>query len=126
MLQIHFFKTFSPANFVDENMNVYAKHEAFVRKYNTNTFKEDINYGFRRSLWGMKVWALIIIVGCLITHAIIASEKFTTFEMPNTMEWLRLDFLVVISIFWLFMINKEWIKVPTFAYAERLHETLHE
>ena len=89
-------------------------------------FKENINYGFRRNLWGMKAWALTIIVGCLIIHALIATEKFTTFETPNTTDWLLLATLVIISMFWLFTVNKEWIKVTAFAYAERLHETLHE
>ncbi len=89
-------------------------------------FKENINYGFRRNLWGMKAWALTIIVGCLIIHAVIATEKFTTFETPNTTDWLLLATLVIISMFWLFTVNKEWIKVTAFAYAERLHETLHE
>lgn len=89
-------------------------------------FKENVNYGFRRNLWGMKAWALTIILGCLIVHAVIATEKFTTFGIPNTTDWLLLTVLVIVSIFWLFTVNKEWIKVPAFAYAERLHETLHE
>lgn len=89
-------------------------------------FKENVNYGFRRNLWGMKVWALIIIVGCLITHAVIVTEKFTTFKIPSTIDLLLLASLVIILMFWLLTVNKEWIKVPAFAYAERLHETLHE
>lgn len=89
-------------------------------------FKENINYGFRRNLWGMKAWALTIVIACLIIHSLIATEKFTTFQMPNTTDLLLLAAFGIISIFWLFLVNKEWIKVPAFAYAERLHETLHE
>lgn len=89
-------------------------------------FKENINYGFRRNLWGMKAWALIILVVCLIAHAMIATEKFTTLEALKVIDWLLLGTLVLISIFWLLVINMEWIKIPAFAYAERLHETIHE
>lgn len=89
-------------------------------------FRENINYGFRRNLWGMKTLALIIVAGCLIIHALIATEKFTTFQILNITDWLLVAAFGVISIFWLFMVNKEWIKIPAFAYAERLHETLHE
>lgn len=89
-------------------------------------FKENINYGFRRNLWGMKTWALIIIAGCLVVHVAIATETFSTLENLKPLDGLLFVALVIFSLIWLFTINKEWIKVAAFAYAERLHETLHE
>lgn len=74
----------------------------------------------------MKTWALIIIAGCLVVHVAIATETFSTLENLKPLDGLLFVALVIFSLIWLFTINKEWIKVAAFAYAERLHETLHE
>ncbi|KAA6328921.1 hypothetical protein EZS27_022227 [termite gut metagenome] len=89
-------------------------------------FKENINYGFRRNLWGMKIWALSIVIICLFIHSLIATEKYTTIETVNVKDWGILIVLTLFILFWLITVNREWIKIAAYAYAERLHETLNE
>lgn len=89
-------------------------------------FKENINYGFRRNLWGMKTWAIEIIAICILIHSFMMTQKFTSIETVNTKDWMLLGIFILFALFWLLMVNREWVKTTAFAYAERLHETLHE
>jgi hypothetical protein len=89
-------------------------------------FKENTNYGFRRNLWGMKAWALFIIAICILVHSFVATEKFTSIATVSTAEYILLGIFVLFVLFWLFIVNKNWIKTTAFAYSERLYETLHE
>lgn len=89
-------------------------------------FKENINYGFRRNLWGMKTWAIEIIAICILVHSFMMTQNFTSIETVNTKDWMLLGIFILFALFWLLMVNREWVKTTALAYAERLYETLHE
>jgi len=89
-------------------------------------FKENVNYGFRRNLWGMKTWAIWIIAICLLIHSYMITQYFTSIETINTKDWMLLSLFVLFLFFWLLIVNREWVKTTAFAYAERLYETIHE
>lgn len=89
-------------------------------------FKENINYGFRRNLWGMKTLAIGIITICILVHSFMMTQKFTSIETVNTKDWMLLGIFILFVLFWSLMVNREWVKTTAFAYAERLYETLHE
>lgn len=89
-------------------------------------FKELVNYGFRRNLWGMKAWALLIIIICTFIHFLVATQGFTAIELISVQDWGILGIFAIFVFFWLFIVNKEWVKITAFTYAERLHESLHE
>jgi hypothetical protein len=89
-------------------------------------FKENISYGFRRNLWGMKSWALILIVICFIFHFYFASNYFVDFNTFSKKDIGLFVFLLATTFFWFFRVTKEWIKLVAFAYAERLYETLND
>lgn len=91
-------------------------------------FKDNMNYGFRRNLWGMKNYALSLIV-ILMAGTFIYYWVTTKSPDPTLypVEFIIAEgILLVILLFWVFIINKNWIKVPAFAYAERLLETVEE
>ena len=89
-------------------------------------FKENISYGFRRNLWGMKNIAISIIFIFFFIHFYFITNCFKTLNYISPKETgLCLFFLASISI-WLFVITKDWIKLVAFSYAERLFETLNE
>lgn len=96
-----------------------------TQKFNL-LFKENISYGFRRNLWGMKVWALLLLLCCFILHFYFATKAFTVFNCFETKDIGLFAFLFASTLFWLFVITKNWIKLTAFAYAERLYETLNE
>ncbi|MBP6720748.1 MAG: hypothetical protein KA239_00305 [Bacteroidia bacterium] len=89
-------------------------------------FKELTSYGFRRNLWGMKAIAVFILFICATIHAFILTSGFKLFPIPNTKEASLLIFLLLLVLFWFAIVTKAWIKIPAFAYAERLYETLGE
>jgi hypothetical protein len=91
-------------------------------------FKDNMNYGFRRNLWGMKTYAISLII-ILMASTII--YYWVTTNTPNVILYptefiIAEGILLVILLFWAFVINKNWIKVPAFSYAERLLETIEE
>ena len=86
-------------------------------------FNENINYGFRRNLWALKVPAIIFItVGVLI---ILLSEYYSNIKMFNLTSGaiISLSLLGILLVFWIFIIKKSWIKTVAFTYAKRLVES---
>jgi hypothetical protein len=96
-----------------------------TKKFNL-LFKENISYGFRRNLWGMKLWALFLLLFCFTLHFYIATNYFTVFNHYETKDIGLFIFILVTTFFWLFVVTKNWIKLTAFAYAERLYETMNE
>lgn len=91
-------------------------------------FKDNMNYGFRRNLWGMKRYAisliLILMAGTFIYYWLTAGSVN---PMLYPMEFIIAEcILLIILLFWVLIINRNWIRVPAFAYAERLLEAVEE
>ena len=92
-------------------------------KYNL-LFSENINYGFRRNLWGMKTLGLFILLFCFFIHLTIATDFFSSISfLPNIDLYLYIAFAIDLC-FWLFVVKPNWVKTVAFEYAKRLYETL--
>ena len=95
-------------------------------------FAETINYGFRRNLWGMKPYGII-----LSTLATICSWGISLWSMDptgeswffNLVKYPDVIFLMrmvgtivntVITAIWLFVIRPEWVRTTAEAYALQL------
>ena len=96
-------------------------------------FAENINYGFRRNLWGLKPYGLIFAI-----LAAIASWGlfFSSVGFPPAESWLdnvvrnpdgvtitRLVgslFNTVVIAVWFLVITPEWVRTTAEAYAQRL------
>lgn len=89
-------------------------------------FKENISYGFRRNLWGMKDLSLSIILILIILHFIFVTNFFTIFNNISLPQVCFGIFLFTCAIIWIFIITKDWVKLVAFSYAERLYETLND
>jgi len=89
-------------------------------------FKENINYGFRRNLWGMKSWGITILVCSLITHILIVTDYLTNISFKPTKDIYPYLAFLFLGLFWLIVVTKKWIKLTAFSYAERLYETIDE
>lgn len=110
---------------------IYDSCAKFIISKTRNTkdfnllFKENVSYGFRRNLWGMKLWALIILFLCIVCHSVFAIYHFSNFKQLLINDLYIYGFLLVTMFFWIFIVTKNWIKITAFAYAERLYETLN-
>ncbi len=87
-------------------------------------FKENINYGFRRNLWGMKPLAISILIICIIFFSANSTSLFTTIDSVSSINWVIILLLLTALAVWVFYFNRNWVKIPAFAYAERLYESL--
>lgn len=89
-------------------------------------FKENMAYGFRRNLWGLKNYAIL-----LITVLIFGSYGYF-YILTNSMNILLYPtvffvaelLLCLLLLFWITIVTKDWVSIPAFSYAERLHEVL--
>jgi hypothetical protein len=89
-------------------------------------FKENISYGFRRNLWGLKRYAIgLLILLMLITYMYeaISAKIFNPLDLPALFleAELALAFLIC---FWVFIVKPSWVRIPANAYAERLLEAI--
>lgn len=80
--------------------------------------QENINYGFRRNLWGMKPAGIVLAAIGLIA-SIVGAIWFSNSSISLvSIVAILVNALMVVA--WLFRINPEWVKTPAFVYAERL------
>ena len=87
-----------------------------IKKYNL-VFKENVNYGFLRNLWGLKP---IGIVSTAI--GIIASCLFILFKNEIMQPVITICFQILFMILWIFWVKYNKVKIAAEAYAARLLE----
>jgi hypothetical protein len=94
-----------------------------TRKY-ALLFKDNISYGFRRNLWGLKPYGIcltgLLLVGNYV-YWIIATKSLNPIEYPLSFYYSTMG-LSFFLVFWMAIVNKNWVKLTAFAYAERLCE----
>lgn len=94
-----------------------------TKKYNL-LFQENINYGFRRNLLGLKPIAITIIF-LLLIGSIGYSYIIADFNIIYSKELLITSIVLFFSLlFWLIIVNEKWVKYVAFEYAKRLMETI--
>ncbi len=96
-----------------------------VKKFNL-LFKENINYGFRRNLWGLRNLSLIFIPLCVVSNYLYQGiiNGFLAFETFPIEFFLTEAILLILFLLWIFIFTSGWVKVPAFAYADRLLESM--
>jgi hypothetical protein len=88
--------------------------------------KDNTSYGFRRNLWGLKWYGIILSLILIVGNYIFWELKLNSWDplvFPASFQYSTLT-LVLIIAFWMFVVTRNWVKVPAFAYAERLCETI--
>lgn len=90
-------------------------------------FTENVNYGFRRNLWGLKSIAIVESVIFILSHfGYMLYDYFVNSQTFSINSIILLGVLVFVLLLWIFWINTNWVKIAAFAYAERLLETLND
>lgn len=85
-------------------------------------FEENVNYGFRRNLWGMRAAGLTVSLAGTFAAAV---ELMVTVGTAMSAAWLSV--LLVNAAFvawWVFRINPDWVLIAGRAYADRLTEAI--
>ena len=84
-------------------------------------FKENINYGFRRNLFGIR-W--FCVVSSAISIFLANSAIMTGGEVTEITIAVSLSLGVYAAIF-LLVVNEAWVKVVADAYAKQLIEVMN-
>ena len=91
-------------------------------------FKENTSYGFRRNLWALKKQGIGIIITLLIgiyLHAYTEVDSFSLRDFSETYWYTNISLLSLL-LFWLLIVTRDWVRVPAFAYANRLCEAIDQ
>ncbi len=117
----------------------YEAAVSFLREATRDTSKfplvlaENVNYGFRRNLWGLKPYGLAFAVLAtaaswglsLLSAGLPTAEPWldTVVMNPEAVTVTRLAgsvFNTTAVIVWLFIITPGWVRIAAEAYAQRL------
>lgn len=85
-------------------------------------FKENVNYGFRRNLWGLKPFGITLTSACLIAsilHAWLLRGSAADLS-GELLVSVAVSFVLV--LFWTLWVTQNWVRIPAEAYAARLLE----
>lgn len=96
-----------------------------TKKYSL-LFKENISYGFRRNLWGLKPISLILLSIIILGNFLIQgfTNGFQSILVFPIQFYISEVLLIILLLIWIYIINSNWIKIPAFSYAERLLESI--
>lgn len=82
--------------------------------------KENISYGFRRNLWGMKPAAtLLCLLGLAACLAHIARTLLTNASLPP-LSLAMASSNILLLVIWVLRVRPDWVKLAADAYAIRL------
>jgi hypothetical protein len=87
-------------------------------------FKDNISYGFRRNLWGLKTYAVIFNLFLLIGNYFfwtIQTKNYNPQLFPVNFMYVSI-ILIIIILFWILIVTESWVKIPALSYSERLCE----
>jgi hypothetical protein len=84
-------------------------------------FRENISFGFRRNLWGLKPLgvAIALLAACISTAVIIF--QYSVNHVVPTPEVAAVTTIVwLLSIFWTVVVTPSWVRLPADAYGTQL------
>lgn len=55
-----------------------------------------------------------------------STQYLKTFNQLTIKDIIIFSFLLLVTIFWMLIVTKDWIRYTAFAYAERLLESLND
>ncbi len=109
---------------------IYTAWSAFLRTNTRDTktsdllFEENINYGYRRNVWGLRplgiTLSLVSFLGSIMGGCFIYRST-SQFDEPLLASGM---YALLLLVLWLFRFTSDWVRVPADAYAERLAESL--
>ncbi|MFP4097890.1 MAG: hypothetical protein ACLFU1_03800 [Alphaproteobacteria bacterium] len=74
-------------------------------------FAENVNYGFRRNIYGLKNYAIILYLPILITNIVLLFEKYISADKNiNSLDILSTISCVFLLSTWLLIVKSGWVK----------------
>jgi len=108
---------------------VYEAFATFLREATRDqekyrlVYAENVNYGFRRNLWGMKPLGIAIaVMGVIGAGVSVVRALIVDGSVPAVAIAAMVLSAVLLSL-WIFWIKPSWVRVAAEAYAQRLLES---
>jgi hypothetical protein len=103
------------ADLVYESCGNWLLQNTRIGKQFRMVHAENINYGFRRNLWGLKPWGITFaLVGAILGFISLLQAGFSL--MPIAV----LIVAAVVLYAWAFVITPDWVRSIAFEYAKQL------
>ena len=87
-------------------------------------FEENVNYGFRRNLWGMKPVAVILNILSMLLVFTQIHPYCTELTSAKPVAWVAMILNISFLMIWFFVIKPDWVKTAAEAYAIQLLSTV--
>ena len=116
----------------DEQSEIFRSWTTYLRDKTRDIkrypliFKENVNYGFRRNLWGLKKIEIVVLLITITGNYVYYAQHYGYKNFYNFPFCFYCSELIVIflMILWMFFVTESWIKTQAFTYAERLIEAI--
>ncbi|SRR6266478_7100093 len=89
-------------------------------------FKENVNYGFRRNLWGLKPVGLPIVALSMLICGLRLWISYQTSSNPSAESIAGIVINFALLLLWVFWITPSAVRIAAEAYAERLLEACEQ
>lgn len=87
-------------------------------------FQENVNYGYRRNVWGLRPLGIAVSAFSLVSVGVrLCFIYSTTAAIDGALGGAGI-FAASMLILWIFRFNDDWVRIPADAYAERLAEAV--
>lgn len=83
-------------------------------------FEENVNFGFRRNLWGMKPTGVALAAIATAVCSYRAAMQFQATETVEPVTAISTVASLMLLVLWCLRIRPSWVRSAAFAYAERL------
>jgi len=107
---------------------VYTAWSTFVRLNTRDTkkypllFQENVNYGYRRNIFGLRPVGIIACILCCAIDGARCWQLFSETRQVGEAVAGAFAFSFMLLMLWVFQFSSAWVRVPADAYAERLAE----
>jgi hypothetical protein len=108
--------------------SVYSAWSNYLRVNTRDTkkfallFKENVSYGYRRNVWGLRPFGIAGSLGC---SGVCTVRVYLVYQATGKLDEALAGagaFSVILLLLWLFRFTDDWVRVPADAYAARLAE----
>lgn len=116
------------ANAVDAD-EIYRAWSSYLRNNTRDkqrfplVYTELVNYGYRRNLWALKPFAIFLIIVAIIAATCLLTVPRLSGLVPVIVLVMTLGVCCLLTLFWLFIVNTDWVKTVADSYAARLVES---
>lgn len=104
------------ADLVYDSCSNYLRENTRDEKKYKLLFSENISYGFRRNMLGIKS----IAIGILFIGVSITSIKYFMHKNYSNNDVIAIVSSVVMLVFWILLVNSNWVKAAGYRYARQL------